>query len=195
MNFYYQYPIRCPSCNEHIACLSRYFISLVENGSPTEDALNEIGLYKWCSRIAMLNPSPIFFNMENTDVIEGLASVEHNDNIEGLVSIGKRNYEPVKTQNLDEENEEVFEFLTMQRKAPRKKAVEKQLQFSRGEEVEADIYDGIPISEFEQEEGFIEPTIVGIPTINNVRDDDLLIVSVGDRKTTIVLKGRTYLAR
>ena len=191
MNFYYQYPIRCPSCNEHIACLSRYFINLVENGTPTEDALNEIGLYKWCSRIAMLNPSPVFFNMENIDVIEGLASVEHSDELLYM----KSEYKPVKTEGTLVDGEEVFEFLAAQGKAPRKKALEKQLKFSRGEEVELDIYEGIPVSEPIEGGGFIEPTIIGIPTINNARNDELIIVPVGDRKTTIFLKGRTYLAR
>lgn len=193
MNFYYQYAVRCPTCNELIACVSPYFINLVENGSTTEEALNEIGLEKWCCRMTMLNPSPMFFNMEVLDVVEGFVSVESNENANIIRPQQIISQSEVSSESLEEEED--LDFLLLGQKAPRKKATTKAQAFSVEEQVYDNIYEGISLSMPLEKSEFETPTIVGISTINNDKNDDLEIIPVGDRKTTVILKGRTFLAR
>ena len=71
MSTYREYPIRCKSCNEQIACHSLRFEELVLGGQSIEDALNLMGITDYCSRQAFMNPTMVTFNMENRQVIEG----------------------------------------------------------------------------------------------------------------------------
>src|SRR5690606_8519266 len=75
MNYYNDYPTRCKSCNEPIASKKYEFEQLVYSGVSPEDALNQIGIFNDCSRIAMLNPVKIYFNEEHKQVVEGFVSV------------------------------------------------------------------------------------------------------------------------
>lgn len=79
MESYKEYPIRCKTCNEQIACFSSTYEDLLFTGISEEEALNNIGITKWCSRIAMMNPTIVAFNMENREVIEGFKSVDAAD--------------------------------------------------------------------------------------------------------------------
>lgn len=76
MDTYKEYPIRCKSCNEQLACYAPDYEALLEAGSTEEQSLNELGIMAYCSRIAMMNPTIVSFNMENREVIEGFKSVD-----------------------------------------------------------------------------------------------------------------------
>lgn len=81
MDSYKEYPIRCKTCNEQLACLAEEYEALV-SASSIEEALNDLGLTCPHSRIAMMNPTIVTFNMENREVIEGFKSVEAADEID-----------------------------------------------------------------------------------------------------------------
>lgn len=76
METYEEYPVRCKTCNEQIACFSEDYKALIEAGSTIEEALNELGIMVECSRAALMNPTFVSFNMENREVIEGFKSVD-----------------------------------------------------------------------------------------------------------------------
>ena len=76
METYEEYPIRCKTCNEQIACFAADYEVLLEAGSSPEEALNQLGITDYCSRMAFLAPTFVAFNMENREVIEGFKSVE-----------------------------------------------------------------------------------------------------------------------
>lgn len=76
MDTYKEYVIRCKTCNEQIACFASDYEALLSAGASVEEALNELGIMEYCSRIAMMNPTIVAFNMENRAVIEGFKSVD-----------------------------------------------------------------------------------------------------------------------
>lgn len=78
MDYYKEYPIRCKSCNEQIACFAEEFENLIQNMT-MEEALNKMEMMMPCSRIAMMNPVVVFFNMENREVIDGYKSTDAID--------------------------------------------------------------------------------------------------------------------
>lgn len=79
MESYREYPIRCKTCNEQIACFSYLYEDLLSTGRSVEEALNDLGIMACCSRIAMLNPTIVSFNMENREVIEGFRTAQSTD--------------------------------------------------------------------------------------------------------------------
>jgi len=79
METYKEYPIRCKTCNEQIACFSADYEILLDSGYTFEAALDELGITEYCSRIAMMTPTIVAFNMENREVIEGFKNVEAAD--------------------------------------------------------------------------------------------------------------------
>lgn len=76
METYKEYPIRCKTCNEQISCFSSDYESLLNSGLTIEEALNQLGIMDECSRIAMMNPTIVLFDMENREVIEGFKRVD-----------------------------------------------------------------------------------------------------------------------
>jgi DNA-directed RNA polymerase subunit N (RpoN/RPB10) len=106
MQSYKEYPIRCKTCGEQLAAFAPQYEALLESiveedriaqiealaigGNPetgtltrplnelnvAEKALNRLGITEWCSRIAMMNPTIVTFNMENRAVIEGFENVD-----------------------------------------------------------------------------------------------------------------------
>lgn len=76
MESYEEFSIRCKTCNNQLACMSYAYKSYLEAQSSVEEALNALGIYNPCCRIAMANPTIVTFNMENREVIEGFKSVD-----------------------------------------------------------------------------------------------------------------------
>jgi DNA-directed RNA polymerase subunit N (RpoN/RPB10) len=76
MSSYVEYPIKCITCNEPLAYLAGKYESLLREGNTIEEALNMLGITAYCSRISMMNPTFVPYNMENRKVIEGTANVE-----------------------------------------------------------------------------------------------------------------------
>jgi DNA-directed RNA polymerase subunit N (RpoN/RPB10) len=79
MEIYKEYPIRCKTCNEQIACFAAEYHALLGSGLSQEAALDELGITDYCSRSAMINPTNVPFNMENREVIEGFKVVDEAD--------------------------------------------------------------------------------------------------------------------
>lgn len=110
MNSYREYPIRCKSCNEQLACYSDEYENLVreyaEGGNVTEKhaiekALNKLGIMSPCSRINMMNPIIITFNNENRELIEGLRNVDTIDKFSKNLSFKFCNpIKPIEKLNL-----------------------------------------------------------------------------------------------
>ncbi len=70
-----EYPIRCKSCNEQLACYSEeYEILAREYGY--EQALNILQIMEPCSRYNMMNPMMILNIKENRNLIEGLEDID-----------------------------------------------------------------------------------------------------------------------
>lgn len=76
METYKEYPIRCKTCNEQLACHANDYEALLDSGVTVEEALNQLGIDDYCSRISMMTPTIVPFNMENREVIEGFKSVD-----------------------------------------------------------------------------------------------------------------------
>jgi DNA-directed RNA polymerase subunit N (RpoN/RPB10) len=96
MEFYLEYPVRCKSCNEQIACFAKEFNSYLQSGISGEEALNIIGIKNFCSRIAFLTPTVVFLNMENRRLIEGLETISPNSKPR-VSSEDKRSYQAEET--------------------------------------------------------------------------------------------------
>lgn len=82
METYKEYPIRCKTCNEQLACYADDYETLLATGLSVEEALNELGITDYCSRISMMTPTIVAFNMENREVIEGFKSVDAANEID-----------------------------------------------------------------------------------------------------------------
>lgn len=82
METYKEYPIRCKTCNEQLACFADDYEGLLDTGLTPEEALNELGITDYCSRISMMAPTIVAFNMENREVIEGFKSVDAANEID-----------------------------------------------------------------------------------------------------------------
>lgn len=76
MEYYKEYPIRCKTCNEQLACFAKDYEEYIQAGHTPQEALDELGIELRCSRIAMVSPTIVCFNMENREVIEGFKSVD-----------------------------------------------------------------------------------------------------------------------
>lgn len=76
MNIIKEYPIKCHTCNEQIACYSYDYETFLESGYSVEDALNTLGIKRECSRIAMMFPVMRTFDISNRQVVEGLKTVD-----------------------------------------------------------------------------------------------------------------------
>lgn len=70
-----EYPIRCKSSNDQIACYSEEYENLTrEHGS--EKALNMLNIMEPCCRYNMMNPTMILNIKENRNLIEGLKDID-----------------------------------------------------------------------------------------------------------------------
>jgi DNA-directed RNA polymerase subunit N (RpoN/RPB10) len=85
METYKEYVIRCKSCNEQLACYASEYEALLNGNYSVEDTLNILGIINPCSRIAMMNPTIVSFNMENREVIEGFRTVDSVDDADPII--------------------------------------------------------------------------------------------------------------
>ena len=86
-----EYPIRCKSCNEQLACYSEKY----ENFSRKygyEKALNLLGIMEPCSRYNMMNPTMILNIKENRNLIEGLEDIDVIDKFSETLSFKQCEY-------------------------------------------------------------------------------------------------------
>lgn len=81
--YHREYPIRCKSSNDQLACYSEEYERLVEEFSiefgtefAIEKALNKLGIMEPCCRDNMMNPTMILNIKENRSLIEGIKDID-----------------------------------------------------------------------------------------------------------------------
>jgi DNA-directed RNA polymerase subunit N (RpoN/RPB10) len=171
MNYYREYPIRCKTCNEQIACFSFAYEELVARGYSLAKALDEIGITNYCSRISMMNPVIVTYNMERRDLIEGV-----------IPGVG------ITTETIQKAPQSTGMRISTQKTNVKMRADIKPLAPTTPSSV------AISIGVEDQPATFTEPIRAGIPTING-DTKNLEVVDVGAGKKTEILKGQTFLAR
>jgi len=206
---YREYPIRCKTCNAQIACYAQEYEAAVkknEQNETIEKTLNNLGIGNYCCRIALMNPTIVFFNMENRELIEGLKNSEEVrgpsvNNTGNSISIFKTcrlekqiqtNLPPVAA-GLVKPSESIFQRAAVP-VAPSKQSAIAPLLPIDGPSAFAEGMP-LPLAAVQVEaKKFIEPTVTGVSVINEsmYRTAD---VYVGAAKYSTVLPGRTYLAR
>jgi DNA-directed RNA polymerase subunit N (RpoN/RPB10) len=83
--YHREYPIRCKSCNEQLACYSEEYEEYAKDYG-YETALNMLGIMEPCSRYNMMNPTMILDIRENRNLIEGLKDIDLIDKFSGELS-------------------------------------------------------------------------------------------------------------
>jgi DNA-directed RNA polymerase subunit N (RpoN/RPB10) len=234
MDTYKEYVIRCKTCNEQIACFASDYEALLSAGASVEEALNELGIMEYCSRIAMMNPTIVAFNMENRAVIEGFKSVDavlDTDAQEESTSqpifsacLGAGTLNPaINPLAAPQLLQNTMPGIRTQPNAPGQLTGRPQLpgiqtlgqirpitapilQGVTGVPIRPIIPDidpegdqplgiGIPVNIPEKTGEFIDPVVVGVPTINPDPTIQQATIFVGAGKYVNVLNGRTYLAQ
>ena len=189
MDYYYEYPIRCKTCNEQIACYSEDFKNYLETTNNVELALDYIGITNWCSRIAMMTPIKIKYNLENRALVLGITNIETDEipNEENIKFI---------FNNQEEEKEESFDLPIFNINNIKKN---KEINTNINSKKEEKYLNSVNIEPIDLDNDknnlFIEPTEVNIPIINDNSIKNENFVFIGNGNYTIILKGRTYLAR
>lgn len=195
MEFYKEYPIRCKTCNEQIACFSKLYEDLISSMT-SEEALNQLGIMNYCSRIAMMNPTIVIFNLENRKAVEGiemldieLPSVNQSfiSCIDSKVLSKPEKTETSKTEPVKAKLPETA--ISIPIITPAKKIIPKIVSGIEIETKNIELLTPITTQEFDK------PTTVGIPVINPSQNDIETEIPVGVGKKVKVLSGRTYLAR
>lgn len=109
---YEEFPICCYTCNENLGIYEDTFNDMLNNGFTKEQALNDLGITDPCSRILMMNPVLVKFDMENRDLIEGISeSRKQSPNILRRNKSSSSN-EPIGeglSLDIDENKEKPFE--------------------------------------------------------------------------------------
>lgn len=211
MEYYKEYSIRCMTCNEPIACFSTMYEEMLASGVSGEEALDNLGIEEPCSRIAMMNPTIVTFNMENREIIEGLKDLQLGDQPDPYLI---NDFNPVFNACLENYQQNIIIkptgapitslFSSNQRNpvAPiiqsndtSTSAIIPGVEFGVDlTDIEAILGPGLEVP-IKENTKFEEPTMVGIPTINQDKTQQKINIKVGAGKQTLVLNGRTYLAR
>jgi DNA-directed RNA polymerase subunit N (RpoN/RPB10) len=206
MELYYEYPVRCKTCNEQIACYSYEYLEYLEQGYTIEEALNLLQIMNPCSRIAMMNPTPVFFNLENRDAVEGIRDVQAIDLDDDFI---QEKLKALKDPLIISKNGKKIPQGKTQTRKPVPSLKEKTRKpvpslkektiTSETSRITENPYEielkGPKIAINLAEAGnFIEPLIPGIPTINPDSIITPTIINVGGDKQTQILSGRTYIA-
>jgi DNA-directed RNA polymerase subunit N (RpoN/RPB10) len=214
MDTYREYPIRCKTCNDQLACFSEDYETLLENDLSIEEALNQLGIMDYCCRISMMTPTIVPFNMENREVIEGFKTVGAANELEAqtqslsrpifthCLNLGPNLPTVIATKttnpylnNITESNtplQKDIQYQNESTKTPFQSVLLPDLNSEIGP-----IGIGIPIKEDANINSteFKEPILVGVPTINLDRRQKLPTVYVGSGRYIEIMNGRTYLAQ
>lgn len=83
MDTYREYPIRCKSCNNQIACHAAMFEELMSISQDPEDTFAQMNVRNWCCRAAYTNPSVVMFDMEMRSLIEGYEYIKNTSDASG----------------------------------------------------------------------------------------------------------------
>jgi DNA-directed RNA polymerase subunit N (RpoN/RPB10) len=94
MDYYFEYPMRCKSCSRPLAHLVEQY-ELIANTESRVEALDALGLTRYCCRAAIMGPSRIYFNQEDRNVIEG----EKNASAQPLLELVLPDLPPVRPRS------------------------------------------------------------------------------------------------
>lgn len=189
MESYKEYPIRCITCNEQIACYSYIYESLISNGMLMNQALDFLNIKNPCSRIAMMNPVIVTYNMENRQVIEGLKNINDasEDDITPLSS--KKIFGGCLGQDIKKKKETIIQ-------QDKIKLKDQKISEARNILRRDDLGEPIALNASSVDDlSFKYPKAVGMLTINRDFGIKEVYVDVGNDKSIAVLNGRTYLAQ
>jgi hypothetical protein len=128
-----EYPIKCKSCNEQLACYSEKYEILAKEYR-SEQALNMLNIMEPCSRYNMMNPTMILNIKENRNLIEGLEDIDVIDKFSGELSFrtceynaGNSDYTKIKKKlEIKSEKDLVPEKKLLSMNITRKQPVQKQ---------------------------------------------------------------------
>lgn len=224
MDSFREYPIRCKTCGEPIACKARAFEQALSTGISREEALSGVDLTAYCSRSAMLNPPIVTFDMENREAIEGFKDVRTvvdadpngslsdpifaacTPELQFKLNLPPPQFQPTFMQGTKALPAQIgigtgattgIPVIGMTLPTPPQginpgitSGTKPGIPLNPGG---AEPKQGIPLSVPDNETEFIEPSIVGVPSINSSLP--LKQINVGAGKKVQVLNGRSYLAR
>ncbi len=200
MNTYIEYPIRCKTCNELVACFSDEFVEQTKILGSMAEALDNMGITAPCTRSAFCNPTYVLFNMENRAVIEGMIQPENANDVEefdetqsnptmiqclntnrgfGFVLDKPTEGIPILSSNVLSPNANLGILLPVQ-----------NITSIPNANIEVHIENTEP-----ENFSYTEPSIPGIPTINENNSIKPVMKYVGSGKYSKVLTGRTYLIK
>jgi DNA-directed RNA polymerase subunit N (RpoN/RPB10) len=189
-DYYYEYPIRCKTCNSEIGSKSIIYNQRLEDGMAKEDIFNMLSLDKWCCRHALMFPTTIWFNIEKREIIEGYKSVDsvtlsdltYVKNSSLVPSFGKKCGEKdIKKSSIYDDSESDEE-------------PEESINVFANKYPEEDI--DVEEEDAEKKSSYYIPYKAGDTVINtdtSVISEQLMDVGIG--KKVVVLTGRTFLAR
>ena len=93
---YNEYPVLCMGCFEPVASRVKEFHDLLNTGKTNKEALDEMEIFEECTRTAFMNPSIVFFNVENQNMIDGKVPI--NEYLETPVKTDVAN-KPIEIRN------------------------------------------------------------------------------------------------
>ena len=122
-----EYPIRCKSCNEQLACYAEEYEILAKEFDP-EKALNILQIMEPCSRLNMMNPMIILNIKENRNLIEGLEDIDVIDKFSENLSFQKCEYRSANSNyNLSKKKQEIKSEKDLTQKLPITNVTGKQI--------------------------------------------------------------------
>jgi DNA-directed RNA polymerase subunit N (RpoN/RPB10) len=183
MEYYLEYPIRCKTCNEQIACYSYEYEEYLKAGYNVQQALDQLGLMNFCCRISMKDPVIVTFNMENREVIEGIKKIDSADAFgTSTLKTAETNFDKcIETQKTE------IPLILKGKGIQPLAAVDLSNVIPIGTGIDVDIAEVSGI--------FTVPETVGLSTINQNNLEKAELIPVGAGKESKILNGRTYLAR
>ncbi len=66
-----KHPIRCGDCGELVDCYVEEYLYLISKGFSPEKALDEMGIFRICTRNKFFNPSNSYLEVENKLLVDG----------------------------------------------------------------------------------------------------------------------------
>lgn len=201
MEYYIEYPVACQTCNENVACHVEDFLQLKSIGMSEENALNELGIDLYCTRLAFRGTC-VPFNMEHRKAIEGIISVtEASYETANDVSIGKASFGTCNDYNNQMKGKGSKMISTSSSSAAPSVAKVTISRFNVGKNTEKKLAETVPETfnapielNVVEQTTFEKPTLPGIPTFNPRKGIPQEIVIVGENNKVKILTGRTYLA-
>lgn len=168
---YDEYPVRCFGCYETVAARADEYHNLLLTGMSIMEALDTMDVQEECTRNAFMNPSKVFFNVQNDDAVNGYIDLRNYKSF-----VPKKKIKEVQIRYI------VNQITDFPLKVP---AIRPIMNLPPTDIIEIKT----------QQKEFIYPKYPGIPTFNSDSTVEKDTIYVGSDRRVDVLTGRTYLAR